>query len=148
MSLQVIGPAGKGAKAVLWSETRMPRQTWSVDSQGRIRSQMFEDMILDVKGEASGLYTGCFPRDAQKWGVWSLQHHQTWSLPSSNLPLPLQVAEASTRTTPSFGTWLMKDPHRPGISRCCEEQRYHTGEEASDLTHVASQAPLSLWCEG
>jgi len=52
MSLQVIGPAGKGAKAVLWSETRMPRQTWSIDSQGRIHSQMFEDMILDVKGEA------------------------------------------------------------------------------------------------
>lgn len=52
MSLQVIGPAGKGSKAVLWSETRMPRQTWSIDAQGRIRSQMFEDMILDVKGEA------------------------------------------------------------------------------------------------
>uniref|UniRef100_A0A8B9NXT1 Beta/gamma crystallin 'Greek key' domain-containing protein n=1 Tax=Accipiter nisus TaxID=211598 RepID=A0A8B9NXT1_9AVES len=50
MSLQVIGPAGKGAKAVLWSETRMPRQTWSIDSQGRIHSQMFEDMILDIKG--------------------------------------------------------------------------------------------------
>lgn len=69
MSLQVIGPAGKGAKAVLWSETRMPRQTWSVDSQGRIRSQMFEDMILDVKGEVSALYRGGLPRDAQKWGV-------------------------------------------------------------------------------
>ncbi|NXE29158.1 CRBG2 protein, partial [Ardeotis kori] len=53
MSLQVIGPAGKGAKAVLWSETRMPRQTWSVDSQGRIRSQMFEDMVLDIKGGRS-----------------------------------------------------------------------------------------------
>lgn len=52
MSLQVIGPAGKGSKAVLWSETRMPRQTWSIDAQGRIRSQMFEDMILDIKGEA------------------------------------------------------------------------------------------------
>lgn len=52
MSLQVIGPAGKGAKAVLWSETRMPRQTWSINSQGRIHSQMFEDMILDVKGKA------------------------------------------------------------------------------------------------
>uniref|UniRef100_A0A8D0KUH3 Beta/gamma crystallin 'Greek key' domain-containing protein n=1 Tax=Strix occidentalis caurina TaxID=311401 RepID=A0A8D0KUH3_STROC len=59
MSLQVIGPAGKGAKAVLWSETRMPRQTWSVDSQGRIHSQMFEDMILDIKGEASALAQGC-----------------------------------------------------------------------------------------
>ncbi|XP_021231383.1 absent in melanoma 1-like protein [Numida meleagris] len=53
MSLQVIGPAGKGAKAVLWSENRMPRQTWSIDSQGQIRSQMFEDMILDVKGGRS-----------------------------------------------------------------------------------------------
>ncbi|EOB00798.1 Absent in melanoma 1-like protein, partial [Anas platyrhynchos] len=50
MSLQVIGPAAKGSKAVLWSETRMPRQTWSIDAQGRIRSQMFEDMILDIKG--------------------------------------------------------------------------------------------------
>ncbi|XP_068773720.1 beta/gamma crystallin domain-containing protein 2 [Struthio camelus] len=50
MSLQVIGPAGKGAKAVLWSENRMPRQTWSIDSSGRIHSQMFEDMILDIKG--------------------------------------------------------------------------------------------------
>lgn len=70
MSLQVIGPAGKGAKAVLWSESRMPRQTWSIDSRGRIHSQMFEDMILDVKGEASALCRGCFPRDAQKWGVW------------------------------------------------------------------------------
>ncbi|XP_032058359.1 beta/gamma crystallin domain-containing protein 2 [Aythya fuligula] len=53
MSLQVIGPAAKGSKAVLWSETRMPRQTWSIDAQGRIRSQMFEDMILDVKGGRS-----------------------------------------------------------------------------------------------
>lgn len=53
MSLQVIGPAGKGSKAVLWSETRMPRQTWRIDSQGRIHSQMFEDMVLDIKGEAS-----------------------------------------------------------------------------------------------
>uniref|UniRef100_A0A8D0L6Z4 Crystallin beta-gamma domain containing 2 n=1 Tax=Sphenodon punctatus TaxID=8508 RepID=A0A8D0L6Z4_SPHPU len=50
MSLQVIGPAGKGAKVVLWSETRMPRQTWRIDSFGRICSQMFEDRILDVKG--------------------------------------------------------------------------------------------------
>lgn len=70
MSLQVIGPAGKGAKAVLWSESRMPRQTWSIDSRGRIHSQMFEDMILDVKGEALALCRGCFPRDAQKWGIW------------------------------------------------------------------------------
>ncbi|NWJ05141.1 CRBG2 protein, partial [Crypturellus undulatus] len=53
MSLQVIGPAGKGAKAVLWSENRVPRQTWSIDSSGRIHSQMFEDMILDIKGGRS-----------------------------------------------------------------------------------------------
>ncbi|XP_053123517.1 beta/gamma crystallin domain-containing protein 2 [Hemicordylus capensis] len=50
MSLQVIGPAGKGAKVVLWSESRVPRQTWRVDSFGRICSQMFEDKVLDVKG--------------------------------------------------------------------------------------------------
>uniref|UniRef100_A0A663EN51 Beta/gamma crystallin 'Greek key' domain-containing protein n=1 Tax=Aquila chrysaetos chrysaetos TaxID=223781 RepID=A0A663EN51_AQUCH len=70
MSLQVIGPAGKGAKAVLWSETRMPRQTWSIDSQGRIHSQMFEDMILDIKGEALALAQGLLSQGPQKWGVW------------------------------------------------------------------------------
>lgn len=76
MSLQVIGPAGKGAKAVLWSETRMPRQTWSIDSQGRIHSQMFEDMILDIKGEASVLAQGLLsqgppkpPCLAVRWGT-------------------------------------------------------------------------------
>uniref|UniRef100_A0A8B9IRJ1 Beta/gamma crystallin 'Greek key' domain-containing protein n=1 Tax=Amazona collaria TaxID=241587 RepID=A0A8B9IRJ1_9PSIT len=76
MSLQVIGPAGKGAKAVLWSKNRMPRQTWSIDSQGRIHSQMFEDMILDIKGETlapaqellsqGAPKTGCL---ALKWGT-------------------------------------------------------------------------------
>lgn len=50
MSLQVIGPAGRGAKVVLWSENRVPRQAWQVDSFGRICSQMFEDKVLDVKG--------------------------------------------------------------------------------------------------
>ncbi|XP_042295715.1 beta/gamma crystallin domain-containing protein 2 [Sceloporus undulatus] len=50
MSLQVIGPAGKGSKVVLWSESRVPRQTWRIDSSGRICSQMFEDKVLDVKG--------------------------------------------------------------------------------------------------
>uniref|UniRef100_A0A8B9TCV4 Crystallin beta-gamma domain containing 2 n=1 Tax=Anas platyrhynchos TaxID=8839 RepID=A0A8B9TCV4_ANAPL len=43
MSLQVIGPAAKGSKAVPGAST----------AQGRIRSQMFEDMILDVKGGRS-----------------------------------------------------------------------------------------------
>ncbi|XP_062476791.1 beta/gamma crystallin domain-containing protein 2 [Pezoporus occidentalis] len=73
MSLQVIGPAGKGAKAVLWSKNRMPRQTWSIDSQGRIRSQMFEDMILDVKGGRS------YDRDhAIVWDVAEERPTQTW----------------------------------------------------------------------
>ncbi|XP_016159167.1 PREDICTED: absent in melanoma 1-like protein [Ficedula albicollis] len=75
MSLQVIGPAGKGAKAVLWSETRMPRQTWRVDSQGRIHSQMFEDMVLDVKGGRS------YDRDhAVVWDVADERPTQIWDI--------------------------------------------------------------------
>ncbi|XP_048825067.1 beta/gamma crystallin domain-containing protein 2 isoform X3 [Lagopus muta] len=75
MSLQVIGPAGKGAKAVLWSETRMPRQTWSINSQGRIHSQMFEDMILDVKGGRS------YDRDhAIIWEVAEERPTQIWEI--------------------------------------------------------------------
>lgn len=75
MSLQVIGPAGKGAKAVLWSETRMPRQTWSIDSQGRIHSQMFEDMILDIKGGRS------YDRDhAIIWDMAEERPTQIWDI--------------------------------------------------------------------
>ncbi|XP_071623890.1 beta/gamma crystallin domain-containing protein 2 [Heliangelus exortis] len=75
MSLQVIGPAGKGAKAVLWSETRMPRQTWSIDSQGRIHSQMFEDMILDIKGGRS------YDRDhAIVWDMAEDRPTQIWDI--------------------------------------------------------------------
>uniref|UniRef100_A0A8C0BNL9 Crystallin beta-gamma domain containing 2 n=1 Tax=Buteo japonicus TaxID=224669 RepID=A0A8C0BNL9_9AVES len=75
MSLQVIGPAGKGAKAVLWSETRMPRQTWSIDSQGRIHSQMFEDMILDIKGGRS------YDRDhAIVWDMAEERSTQIWDI--------------------------------------------------------------------
>ncbi|XP_053854772.1 beta/gamma crystallin domain-containing protein 2 isoform X1 [Vidua macroura] len=75
MSLQVIGPAGKGAKAVLWSESRVPRQTWSVDSQGRIHSQMFEDMILDVKGGRS------YDRDhAIVWDMADERPTQIWDI--------------------------------------------------------------------
>ncbi|KAM6174099.1 beta/gamma crystallin domain-containing protein 2 [Erethizon dorsatum] len=50
MSLQVIGPPSPGSKVVLWAETRLPRQTWSIDELGHICSQMFEGQILDVKG--------------------------------------------------------------------------------------------------
>ncbi|KAM6295984.1 beta/gamma crystallin domain-containing protein 2 [Aegotheles albertisi] len=75
MSLQVIGPAGRGAKAVLWSETRMPRQTWSVDSQGRIHSQMFEDMVLDIKGGRS------YDRDhAIVWDAAEERPTQLWDI--------------------------------------------------------------------
>ncbi|XP_072831161.1 beta/gamma crystallin domain-containing protein 2 isoform X3 [Vicugna pacos] len=50
MSLQVIGPPSTGSKVVLWAESRLPRQTWSIDESGHICSQMFEGRILDVKG--------------------------------------------------------------------------------------------------
>ncbi|KAM5269596.1 beta/gamma crystallin domain-containing protein 2 isoform 2-T2 [Hipposideros larvatus] len=50
MSLQVIGPPSSGSKVVLWAESRLPRQTWSINESGHICSQMFEGRILDVKG--------------------------------------------------------------------------------------------------
>lgn len=50
MSLQVIGPPSLGSKVVLWAESRLPRQTWSISEVGHICSQMFEGRILDVKG--------------------------------------------------------------------------------------------------
>ncbi|XP_011356349.1 beta/gamma crystallin domain-containing protein 2 [Pteropus vampyrus] len=50
MSLQVIGPPSTGSKVVLWAESRLPRQTWSINESGHICSQMFEGRILDVKG--------------------------------------------------------------------------------------------------
>ncbi|XP_059872906.1 beta/gamma crystallin domain-containing protein 2 isoform X2 [Delphinus delphis] len=50
MSLQVIGTPSTGSKVVLWAESRLPRQTWSISESGHICSQMFEGRILDVKG--------------------------------------------------------------------------------------------------
>ncbi|KAB0400491.1 hypothetical protein E2I00_017392 [Balaenoptera physalus] len=50
MSLQVIGTPSTGSKVVLWAESRLPRQTWSINESGHICSQMFEGRILDVKG--------------------------------------------------------------------------------------------------
>ncbi|XP_069478953.1 beta/gamma crystallin domain-containing protein 2-like [Ambystoma mexicanum] len=50
MSLQVIGAANKGAKVVLWSQSRIPCQTWRINANGHIHNQLFERMILDVKG--------------------------------------------------------------------------------------------------
>ncbi|XP_062996197.1 beta/gamma crystallin domain-containing protein 2 [Elgaria multicarinata webbii] len=75
MSLQVIGPAGKGTKVVLWSESRVPRQTWRIDSFGRICSQMFEDKLLDVKGgrnydrDHAILWDSSEERPTQIWAV-------------------------------------------------------------------------------
>ncbi|XP_044853882.1 beta/gamma crystallin domain-containing protein 2 [Mauremys mutica] len=75
MSLQVIGQAGKGAKVVLWAESRVPRQTWRIDSFGRICSQMFEDMILDVKGGR------LYDRDhAILWDVAEERPTQIWDI--------------------------------------------------------------------
>ncbi|XP_070620356.1 beta/gamma crystallin domain-containing protein 2 [Erythrolamprus reginae] len=75
MSLQVIGAAAKGTKVVLWSESRMPRQTWRIDSSGRICSQMFEDKVLDIKGgktydrDHAVLWEPSEERPTQVWDV-------------------------------------------------------------------------------
>nr|XP_033810344.1 beta/gamma crystallin domain-containing protein 2 [Geotrypetes seraphini] len=53
MSLQVIGAADNGAKVVLWSQNRLPHQNWRIDPNGHICSEMFENMILDIKGGES-----------------------------------------------------------------------------------------------
>lgn len=53
MSLQVIGPPSTGSKVVLWAESRLPRQTWSISESGHICSEMFEGRILDVKGKGA-----------------------------------------------------------------------------------------------
>lgn len=50
MSLQVMGTIEPGAKAVLWSETRQPIQTWTTQMKGLINSVAFPGMVLDVKG--------------------------------------------------------------------------------------------------
>lgn len=54
MSLQVIGPPSTGSKVVLWADSRLPRQTWSISESGHICSEMFEGQILDVKGKVGG----------------------------------------------------------------------------------------------
>ncbi|ROL52959.1 Beta/gamma crystallin domain-containing protein 2 [Anabarilius grahami] len=49
-SLQVMGNVESGAKVVLWTETRVPVQTWSAQVRGRISSNTFPGMVLDIKG--------------------------------------------------------------------------------------------------
>ncbi|XP_070778273.1 beta/gamma crystallin domain-containing protein 2 [Enoplosus armatus] len=50
MSLQVMGNIEPAAKAVLWTETRQPIQTWTAQMRGLITSRTFPGMVLDVKG--------------------------------------------------------------------------------------------------
>lgn len=45
-----MGNVEPGAKAVLWSETRQPLQTWTTQMRGLITSLTFPGMVLDVKG--------------------------------------------------------------------------------------------------
>ncbi|XP_016150350.1 serine-rich adhesin for platelets [Sinocyclocheilus grahami] len=49
-SLQVMGNVESGAKVVLWTETRVPVQTWSSQVSGTISSVTFPGMVLDIKG--------------------------------------------------------------------------------------------------
>lgn len=50
MSLQVMGNVEPASKAVLWTETRQPIQTWTAQMSGLITSLTFPGMVLDVKG--------------------------------------------------------------------------------------------------
>lgn len=49
-----MGNIEPGAKAVLWSETRQPIQTWTTQMRGLINSITFPGMVLDVKGAKTG----------------------------------------------------------------------------------------------
>ncbi|XP_066126118.1 beta/gamma crystallin domain-containing protein 2 [Saccopteryx bilineata] len=75
MSLQVIGPPSTGSKVVLWAESRLPRQTWSISESGHICSQMFEGRILDVKGGRG------YDRDhAVLWELVKERASQVWTV--------------------------------------------------------------------
>ncbi|XP_078538784.1 beta/gamma crystallin domain-containing protein 2 isoform X2 [Lissotriton helveticus] len=75
MSLQLIGSAQNGAKVVLWSQNRIPYQTWRIDSNGHICNQMFDGMILDVKGGQ------VYDRDnAVLWDVAEERPTQLWTI--------------------------------------------------------------------
>lgn len=106
MSLQVIGPPSPGSKVVLWAESRLPRQTWSISELGHICSQMFEGQILDVKGNVGWWEWGgaCAKRDQ---GQGRIQHSLTIS--ESHPP---QVAEVMTGTM-----WCCGNQPRTGLPR-------------------------------
>ncbi len=46
-----MGNVESGAKVVLWTETRVPVQTWSAQLSGTISSITFPGMVLDIKGK-------------------------------------------------------------------------------------------------
>lgn len=100
MSLQVIGPPSTGSKVVLWAESRLPRQTWSINESGHICSQMFEGQILDVKGKVGGT---CGRRHLGELRTVDLESpdlsdHRPFSYPFH------QVAGATTRTMQCCGS--------------------------------------------
>lgn len=111
MSLQVIGPPSTGSKAVLWAESRLPRQTWSISESGHICSQMFEGRILDVKGKGAGMWEKAPEGSCGHWG-------QKKHLPIS--PFFCQVAGATTGTTRCCGSWPRTGRPRSGPSMCSD----------------------------
>ncbi|XP_077088708.1 beta/gamma crystallin domain-containing protein 2-like [Siphateles boraxobius] len=72
-SLQVMGNVESGAKVVLWTETRVPVQTWSAEVRGQIKSNTFPGMVLDIKGgktydrEHLVIREGNEERESQQW---------------------------------------------------------------------------------
>lgn len=116
MSLQVIGPPSTGSKAVLWAESRLPRQTWSISESGHICSQMFEGRTLDVKGKGAGMWEKAPERG---WGGGVCSH---WG-PKKHLPISpsfCQVAGATTGTTRCCGSWPRTGRPRSGPSMCSD----------------------------
>lgn len=100
MSLQVIGPPSPGSKVVLWAESRLPRQTWSISELGHICSQMFEGQILDVKGNID-------------WGgVLKGTGDSAVSSTLTTSESPPQAAEVMTGTT-----WCCGNQSRTGLPR-------------------------------
>ncbi|XP_062889852.1 beta/gamma crystallin domain-containing protein 2-like [Mobula hypostoma] len=54
MSLQTIGAMGDtGSKVVIWSDTRMPKHCWTFEFSGTIRSLLYEEFVLSIKGGKS-----------------------------------------------------------------------------------------------
>lgn len=113
MSLQVIGPPSPGSKVVLWAESRLPRQTWSISELGHICSQMFEGQILDVKGNVVYVCGRGHPRGLGNIAVSS-------TLTTSQFHP--QVAEVMTGTMWCFGNLPRTGLPRSGLFTYFEHQ--------------------------